>query len=256
MNSEAQAIETELANLRHRESPDLLGAVQLGTGVVDGYAIFESPIGDVMVAFNPDGVSAVDLADETFEDRFSQRFHRSLAPASPPSAWGSKITRAIEEGRLGSVPVDFRSVTTFQRSILEIAATIPRGEVRPYSWLARRAGNPGAARAVGSTMARNPVPLIIPCHRVVRTDGTIGKYSLGGAENKWQLLNVEGATPEYLEGLAADGVRFVGSDSTGIFCYPTCHQARRITQGHLQLFGSTDDAAGRGFRPCRVCQPA
>lgn len=256
MNSEPQAIETELANLRHRKSPDLLGAVQLGTGVVDGYAIFASPVGDVVVTFNPGGVSAVDLADATFEDRFIQRFHRSLTPASPPSAWGSKINRAIEEGRPGSVPVDFRSVTTFQRSILEIAATIPRGEVRPYSWLARRAGNPGAVRAVGSTMARNPVPLIIPCHRVVRTDGKIGKYSLGGPENKWQLLNVEGATPEYLEGLSADGVRFVGSDSTGIFCYPSCHQARRITQRHLQLFGSSDQAAGRGFRPCRVCQPA
>lgn len=255
MSINAQEIERQLSNLRKGESPDLLAAVVLGTGQVDGYSIFESPIGDVVVAFNPDGVSAVDLAEAGFEERFFMRFKRRLAPASPPSAWGSNIAKAIEEGRPGSVPVDFRSVTRFQRSVLQVAATIPRGEVRPYSWLARRAGNPGAVRAVGSTMARNPVPLIIPCHRVVRTDGTIGKYSLGGPHIKHQLLSVEGAGPERLEELAGHGVRFVGSDTTRIFCYPTCHRARRITDPHLKLFSSAAEATALGFRGCRICQP-
>ena len=77
-----------------------------------------------------------------------------------------------------------------------IATTIPRGQVRPYQWLAQEAGKPGAARAVGSTMANNPVPLIVPCHRVVRADGSIGQYSLGGVENKRLLLAVEGWNPQ------------------------------------------------------------
>ena len=248
-------IETHLAELSHQPPANLLKAVELGTGLADGYATFESPLGEVVVAFNPRGVSAVDIADSGFEERFSHRFHRQLVSAVPPAAWGRSIGRALEQGRPGAVPVDFGSVTAFQRSILEIAATIPRGEVRPYSWLARRAGNPGAARAVGSTMARNPVPLIIPCHRVVRTDGRLGEYSLGGPTNKWQLLDHEGATPNRLEDLAGQGVRFVGSETTRIFCYPTCHQARRITDRHLRRFGSGEDAVASGYRPCQVCQP-
>lgn len=255
MNIDGLKVETQLNGLSHRPPPNLLKAVELGTGLADGYAIFESPLGQVVVAFNPGGVSAVDLADSGFEERFTHRFHRHLIPAIPPAAWGRNIGPAIEQGRPGALPVDFGSVTNFQRSILEIAATIPRGEVRPYSWLARQAGNPGAARAVGSTMARNPVPLIIPCHRVVRTDGRIGQYSLGGPTNKWELLNHEGATPERLEDLAGQGVRFVGSDTTRIFCYPTCHQARRITDLHLRRFPSGEEAVANGYRPCRVCQP-
>lgn len=255
MNMNDPKVEKQLAEQSHRPPSNLLTAVELGTGLADGYAIFESPLGEVVVAFNPSGVSAVDLADSGFEERFSHKFQRHLTPAVPPSAWGRSIGQALARGRPGAVPVDFRSVTDFQRSILEIAATIPRGEVRPYSWLARQAGRPGAARAVGSTMARNPVPLIIPCHRVVRTDGRIGEYSLGGPSNKWELLDHEGAKPERLEDLAGQGVRFVGSETTGIFCYPTCHQARRITDRHLHRFASGDEAVANGYRPCRVCQP-
>lgn len=255
MNTINRGVENRLAELSYRPPPNLLRVVELGTGLADGYTTFESPLGEVVVAFNPRGVSAVDLADSGFEERFSQRFHRHLLPAVPPAAWGRNIGLALEQGRPGGALVDLGSVTAFQRSILEIAATIPRGEVRPYSWLARRAGHPGAARAVGSTMARNPVPLIIPCHRVVRTDGRIGQYSLGGPANKWQLLDHEGATPERLEDLAGQGVRFVGSDTTRIFCYPTCHQARRITERHLRKFASGEQAIAGGYRSCRVCQP-
>ncbi|MEK6718226.1 MAG: methylated-DNA--[protein]-cysteine S-methyltransferase, partial [candidate division NC10 bacterium] len=73
-----------------------------------------------------------------------------------------------------SVPVDLSQVPPFERSALEVAARIPYGEVRSYKWIAERLGNPDAARAVGSAMASNPVPIIIPCHRVVRTDGSLG----------------------------------------------------------------------------------
>jgi O-6-methylguanine DNA methyltransferase len=249
-------IERQLEGLRRPAPAYLLEAVELGVGLVDGYQVFDSPLGLVAVAFNPGGVSAVDLADGGFPDRFLARFGRRLRSAAPPGPWISRIERALEQGRPGSLPVDLRSVTAFQRKILEIAATIPRGEVRPYSWLARIAGRPGASRAVGSTMARNPVPLIVPCHRVVRSDGHIGNYSLGGSQNKWNLLNAEGAHPADLEALAADGVRFVGSNTTRIYCYPTCRQARRITGGHRRLFHTSGEAEAAGYRSCRVCRPS
>jgi O-6-methylguanine DNA methyltransferase len=248
-------IEAELSRLRQVPSPTLSRAVELGTGLVDGYALYDSAVGEVMIAFNPIGISAVDLADAGFEERFGERFGRNLRPASPPSAWGRDLGRALERGQPGEIPVDFRSVTDFQQSVLRAAATIPRGEVRPYSWLAREVGNPGSVRAVGSTMARNPVPLIIPCHRVVRADGILGKYSMGGPDTKRRLLEHEGAGPQQLEQLAGQGIRLVGSASTEVFCYPTCAVVRRTPMPGRTLFGSAAEALAGGFQPCRICRP-
>lgn len=248
-------VEAALAGLRTAAPATTEAAVELSVGLADGYAVYPSPVGEVMVAFNPDGVSAVDLADEGVEARFAARFHRRLVPARPPAAWGEAIPRAIEHGRPGRLPLDLRSVTPFQRAVLAVAATIPRGEVRPYSWLADRVGKPGATRAVGSTMARNPTPLIVPCHRVVRADGHIGAYSLGGPDRKWTLLRIEGAEPDRLEELAARRVRYLGSDTTGVFCLPTCRHARRISEHHLVAFHSAQEARAAGFRPCATCTP-
>lgn len=248
-------IEEALASLRI-EAPDTVesGAL-LGTGLADGYAEFDSPVGTVIVTFNPNGVSSVDLAVEDPTSRFMDRFGRPLYEARPPKGWDTRINRAIERGTPGDLPVDLRSRSQFQQAVLEVTATIPKGEVRPYGWLAKEVGNPGAVRAVGSTMARNPVPLIIPCHRVVRTDGHIGNYSLGGPHNKRSLLAEEGADPADLEALASRHVRYWGSDTTGVFCHPTCHNARRITETHLVEFRSADQAVDAGYRPCKVCRP-
>jgi methylated-DNA-[protein]-cysteine S-methyltransferase len=89
-----------------------------------------------------------------------------------------------------TVPVDLSQVPPFERSALEMAAQIPYGEVRSYKWIAERLGKPDAARAVGNAMARNPVPIIVPCHRVVRTDGSLGGYSFG-LIRKERLLELE-----------------------------------------------------------------
>ena len=249
-------IETELATALRRTAPQVVTTGSLlGAGTIDGYAVFESPVGDVIVSFNPSGVSSVDLADDDSETRFTERIGRTMVPARPPQGWETKIGRAIEKGTPGDLPVDFRAVTPFRQSVLEVTASIPRGQVRSYGWLAHQVGNDGAVRAVGSTMASNPVPLIVPCHRVVRTDGTIGNYSLGGPHNKRELLAHEGTDPEWLESLARRGVRLVGSETTHIVCHPTCAHARRITDRHRVEFGSMAEAATSGFRPCQTCQP-
>ena len=229
--------------------------VALGTGIADGYDLYDSPLGAVAVAFNPDGVSSVDLADDAHIERFSDRFDRALFRAEAPSAWARRIPEAIEAGRPGNLPVDLRSVTPFQSEILHVAATIPRGEVRSYGWIAKEAEQPKAARAVGSTMAKNPVPLIIPCHRVVRSDGLIGAYSLGGAHNKWDLLEHEGAEPARLEALSGQHVRVQGNKSTGIYCNPTCHALRRSKTSNVVDFRSLSAAQEAGFRACEVCRP-
>jgi len=100
--------------------------------------------------------------------------------------------RAYFNGRLKSfsVPYDIAGLSSFTKAVLRETAIIPYGQVRSYKWLAARLGKPRAARAVGSALARNPLPIIIPCHRVVRGDGRIGRFALG-SEWKKRLLRLE-----------------------------------------------------------------
>ena len=121
--------------------------------------------------------------------------------------------------------------------------------------MAREIGSPQAVRAVGSALRRNPLPLLIPCHRVVRSDGSTGEYVFG-TDAKRAVLTAEGVDVEGLEALARSGTRFFGSDTTQVYCFPTCRNARRITTRHRVPFTSAQEAAAAGYRPCRVCRPA
>ncbi len=132
----------------------------------------------------------------------------------------------------------------------------PRGEVRPYGWIAAEIGRPKAVRAVGTALAHNPVPLVVPCHRVVRSDGFIGQYSMGGPDAKRRILAAEGLDIRALEADAAAGRRWTGSDTTHIVCHPTCRDARRTTDRHRVHFPTLAAAAAAGYRPCKHCRPA
>ena len=142
-----------------------------------------------------------------------------------------------------TVPVDLSQVPAFERAALEVAAQIPYGEVRSYKWIAERLGKPDAARAVGNAMAGNPVPIIVPCHRVVKTDGSLGGYSFG-LVRKEALLDLERRRAAY-----------VGCISTKIFCRRGCAHERRIREGNRVNFLSFDDARASGYGPCSICQP-
>lgn len=83
-----------------------------------------------------------------------------------------------------------KTLTLFQKKVYTVVKQIPRGEVRTYAWVARRIKRPGAARAVGTALKRNPFTIIVPCHRVVRSDGAIGGYALG-RDLKKRLLETE-----------------------------------------------------------------
>lgn len=244
-------IESKLELLKGGLPSGLTEGVALGTGLADGYDMYESALGPVIVTFNPQGVSSLDIADG-FEERYAGR---ALIRAEAPSSWGRHIQDAIERGSPGGLPVDLRSLTPFQNKVLRKTATIPKGEVRPYGWVAHEIDSPKAVRAVGSAVARNPIPLIIPCHRVVRTDGHIGNYSLGGPHNKVDLLEHEGAGPEELEELAVRHVRVRANSSTGIYCHPTCSALRRSKKSNVVDFRSTKAAEETGYRPCEVCRP-
>jgi O-6-methylguanine DNA methyltransferase len=173
----------------------------------------------------------------------------------PPANLRTVIASALSDNPGKPPAFDLRGLTEFETAVLRKALEIPRGEVRPYGWVAREIGHPGAARAVGTALANNPVPLLIPCHRVVRGDGVIGNY-IFGTDAKVTMLESEHAGPDALSALARQGIRYAGSDTTKIFCFPSCRHARRITEGHAVWFTSEQEARGAGYRPCKVCRPA
>jgi O-6-methylguanine DNA methyltransferase len=251
-------VEAALRGLRTPAPPSLAGRTLVEVGLADALTILDTPVGPVGVAWNGRGVSMVDLADDAAAvvARHAAATGRPLTADVPmPATLRRAIERRLAGDRRARVPLDLRGRAPFEQAVWAKALEIPRGEVRPYGWIAAEIGNPKAVRAVGSALGRNPVPLIVPCHRVVRTDGTIGQYSLGGPEVKRRVLTAEGVDVTDLERLAASGVRYVGSDTTHIVCHPTCHQARRISDRHRVPFRSLAAAATAGYRPCRVCRP-
>ncbi len=144
----------------------------------------------------------------------------------------------------------------FQRAVLGITARIPRGEVRPYGWVARQLGVAGAVRATGTALGHNPVPFIVPCHRVVRSDWRLGEYSAGGPAVKERILRSEGVDIERLGALAERGIRFQGSATTHIFCLPTCYSGKHLQPRNLVNFRGEAEARAAGYRPCLLCRPA
>ncbi|MEU1720573.1 methylated-DNA--[protein]-cysteine S-methyltransferase [Nonomuraea sp. NPDC005692] len=210
-----------------------------------------APIGELRVAFTDQGVAYVHAGDD-FTASFRKRFGRPLLAADRPPAG---LVPALRTGRLGKVALDLRGVSGFQRDVLDAVRTIPRGEVRPYSWVAAQIGRPRAVRAVGTALGANPVPLLVPCHRVVRSDGVTGDYVFGPAA-KERLLLAEGVDLDRVRALAGERVFYLASDTTGVVCFPTCHNARRITPAHRHGFRSVAQARAAGYRPCRTCRPA
>ncbi len=252
------AIEAALADMTATAPAGLRPRVLVETGLADGYAQIDSPIGPLTVAWNGRGVSEVAAATDgpSFEARHRAVTGREAFPmdALPPRL-ADTIGRRLGGDRRVRIDLDLRGHSPFELDVWHKALEIPRGEVRPYGWVAAEIGRPRAVRAVGTALGHNPVPLIVPCHRVVRTDGSIGQYSLGGPANKRTILRSEGLDPEGLEAQAAAGIRYVGSDTTNIMCLPTCRHARRVMDVHRVAFRSVRAGVVAGYRPCKVCRP-
>jgi O-6-methylguanine DNA methyltransferase len=252
---------SELSALRAAAPGDLAPTVLVRVGLADEYFTADAGIGPIFIAYNGRGVSATAPADrpegpDGFEAAFHARFGRAIRVARRPEAGVvGKVARALAEGRPHGLHFDMRGLTAFSTDVLEGALTIPPGEIRPYAWLAREIGRPKAVRAVGSALGHNPIPILIPCHRIVRSDGLIGDYAWG-TETKRRALAAEGLDPEQIERLARHGERYLGSDTTHIVCLPTCRHAKRVMERHRVPFASLEAAKAAGYRGCKVCRPA
>ena len=225
-------------------------------GVGDSYSLFETVLGPVYVAWNRLGVSAAMRCESAaeFESWFRKEVGRGLVRVSPPADLAARIEDQLEGKR--RLRFDLRGLTPFSQAVLLKTLQIPRGQVRPYGWIAREIGHPAAVRAVGTALANNPIPYFIPCHRVIRSDGVIGNYGGGGPEAKKSILTLEGVQLKRLQDLARSGYRYEGVRSTKIFCFPTCYHGRHAREENFVYFHDEAEARSAGYRPCKDCRPA
>lgn len=164
------------------------------------FAIFETAIGECALVWSPVGIAGVCLPEQTrarLERLVQQRFPGAATQSQSPreAAIIGRIQALLRGERvdLTAVPLDLDDAPDFQRRVYAATGAIPQGETRTYGQVAEALGEPGAARAVGQALGRNPIPIIIPCHRVLAAGGTAGGFSApGGLVTKQRILALEG----------------------------------------------------------------
>jgi methylated-DNA-[protein]-cysteine S-methyltransferase len=166
-------------------------------GLLDvGFDVFDSPVGALLLAATPRGVCRIsyDADPEAQAERLARVY--GLRVLRAPRAVDD-VKRELDEYFEGKreafdLSLDLTGAAEFTRDVLGELARVPFGEVTTYGHLAARVGRPRAARAVGTVMNRNPIPIVLPCHRVVGSSGSLVGYA-GGLDRKEQLLRLEGA---------------------------------------------------------------
>ena len=157
-------------------------------------------VGPLFVAMNDRGLVALDfgLSEQEFVARVAQRTKATPIRSNDQVAEALKQVQEYLEGKRTrfDLPLDMSRMSEFQRRVLSIALKIPRGKYLTYGDVAKAIGKPQASRAVGQALGHNPVPIVIPCHRVLGSDGSLHGYSGGGGvQTKAWLLRLEGASP-------------------------------------------------------------
>jgi methylated-DNA-[protein]-cysteine S-methyltransferase len=176
--------------------PELAGPAA-GAGLLDvAYAEVDSPLGPLVVAATPRGLARVAYADDG-RDAALEDIARRISPRVLESPARLDATRReldeYFEGRRREfdIPLDLSIVRGFGARVLAHTSTVPFGEVTTYADVAAAVGSPRGSRATGNALGANPIPIVVPCHRVLRTGGGLGGYT-GGLERKRRLLAVEG----------------------------------------------------------------
>ncbi|MFZ5783407.1 MAG: methylated-DNA--[protein]-cysteine S-methyltransferase [Pseudomonadota bacterium] len=165
------------------------------------FALFETSIGSCGVAWNAAGIVGLQLPAsdaEATRARLLRRWQGAIESVPPPGvARAIGLVQSLLAGNgadLRDIPLDLADVPDFHRRVYEVARTIPPGQTLTYGEIADRLGAPHEARAVGQALGRNPVAIIVPCHRVIAADGRMGGFSAtGGVATKRRMLEIEGA---------------------------------------------------------------
>jgi len=170
-----------------------------------GFALFDTPIGACGITWSGRGIAGLQLPEASADNtraRVRRRWPDAVETEAPAG-----VRRAIDRvlallkgeatdraDTLGDIPLDLEAAPDFHRKVYEVARTIPPGRTMTYGEIARRLGVPHDSREVGQALGRNPVAIIVPCHRVLGADGKMGGFSAnGGVSTKRRMLEIEGA---------------------------------------------------------------
>jgi methylated-DNA-[protein]-cysteine S-methyltransferase len=167
-------------------------AAAVGEGIVDvRYDVVDSPVGELHIAETERGLCRISYFGDGWEEQLARVFGVRVL-RSPLDTVRRELDEYFEGKRTSfDLPIDLR-VAPFNEAVLRELARVPYGKTETYGGLAQKVGNPKAARAVGTIMNRNPIPIVLPCHRVVGASGALTGYA-GGLDVKRHLLRLEGA---------------------------------------------------------------
>jgi len=227
------------------------------------YGTFPSPLGPILIARSEDGVSLVEYL-EGGADFGHSRLGRTEGVEAIPG--GTEIEALRDDlleflaGRRTRLdwPLDLRLArSAFHRAVLEATARIPYGAVRSYAGLAGDLGKPAATRAVAQALRWNPLPIVVPCHRVVGSSGALTGYAGTRVTLKQRLLAVEGVRtrPADHDFRIERQAMYVRARQDIEYCVPTCGSLAERPLAELTLFASRERAEAMGLEPCAVCRP-
>ena len=219
--------------------------------------LIESPVGQLFVADGPRGILAIRFMDGRGLDplRAMRGKYDIVEDQAAADRIGGEIRRFIAGDHTAlKHDIDFSLVESdFKRRALMKLCKVPLGSVTTYQALASAIGAPDGQRAVGNAMGSNPIPIYVPCHRVIKSDLSIGNYG-GGVDRKLKLLRAEGFSVGKDLRVPADAV--MGHQGTHIYCRPECSAAKRVTSGKFYIYADSERARGAGLRACKLCRPA
>lgn len=186
------------AESRSRSAAEAIPDAAAADGLLDvAVGALSSPIGELFVVVTGRGLAAVAFEGDEHRDELLDRVARQISPRILPSpkatdAWRRELEEYFASGRTGfELPVDRRLIHGIASDVLKQTSKIPYGEVSTYGTIAKEIGHPSAARAVGRALGSNPIPIVIPCHRVIGASGALTGYA-GGIDRKVRLLELEG----------------------------------------------------------------
>lgn len=221
--------------------------------------IVKSKLGNLLVGLSARGIVLNHYLDETTDvAAVLAKLRVQFDPVEDQraiAAVGGEVNRYLSGGANAlRHPVDLTLAgNPFQQKVLDELQEVPRGALISYQALGVAVGSASSARAVGNALHNNPVPIYVPCHRVISSDGRIGGYG-GGAVRKLQLLRSEGFALADRDVRLPDSVVW-GHRATQIYCRTNCRAAARVDRRRMLFFADQKAARQAGLRPCKICRP-
>jgi methylated-DNA-[protein]-cysteine S-methyltransferase len=224
---------------------------------------WDSPLGPILIARSEQGVVLVEYLDSERGVAASRALRRAgieiLEDGPETETFYQQIIEYLAGDRTRLAwPLDFRLAgSDFQREVLQVTAALPYGAVTSYARLAREIGRPTATRAVAQALRHNPLPIVVPCHRVVGGSGALTGYAGNKLGLKERLLTLEGvpiAQARRERHIVRDRM-YVRADHDTAYCVPTCGALPTLPLWRLTLFGSRQRAESAGLAPCTDCRP-